>query len=56
MNKNAVINLRVDSNLKKAFKVASMKKGKTMTEALEEFMRKMVIDSGANMYLVKKLK
>ena len=46
--KNAVINLRVNEDLKKAFKIASMKQGKTMTEALEEFMRKAILEQENN--------
>lgn len=46
--KNAIINLRVNGDLKKAFKIASMKQGKTMTEALEELMRKAIIEQENN--------
>lgn len=42
--KNAIINLRVNEDLKKAFKIASIKQGKTMTEALEELMRKAILE------------
>lgn len=46
--KNVVINLRVNEDLKRAFKIASMKQGKTMTEALEEFMRKAILEQENN--------
>lgn len=46
--KTAIINLRVNEDLKKAFKIASMKQGKTMTEALEELMRKAILEQENN--------
>lgn len=46
--KNAIINLRVNEDLKKAFKITSMKQGKTMTEALEELMRKAILEQENN--------
>ena len=46
--KNAIINLRVNEDLKKAFKIASMKQGKTMTEALEELMRNAILEQENN--------
>ena len=48
MNKDLVINLRVNKELKRAFKIASMKQGKTMTEALEELMRKAILEQENN--------
>lgn len=46
--KNTIINLRVNNHLKKAFKIASMKQGKTMTEAIEELMRKAILQQENN--------
>lgn len=46
--KNAIINLRVNEELKRAFKGSSMKQGKTMTETLEELMRKAIIEQENN--------
>lgn len=48
MNKDSVINLRVNKELKRAFKVSSMKQGKTMTETLEELMRKAILEQENN--------
>lgn len=46
--KNTIINLRVNNDLKKAFKIASMKQGKTMTEVIEELMRKAILQQENN--------
>ena len=48
MNKDSVINLRVNKELKRAFRIASIKQGKTMTEALEELMRKAILEQENN--------
>lgn len=47
MNKNDNIKFRVDSELKKNFKEACEKQGKSMSELLEEFMKKTILDSSS---------
>ncbi|WP_346889186.1 type II toxin-antitoxin system RelB/DinJ family antitoxin [Clostridium sp. UBA1056] len=47
MNKNDTIKFRVDSSLKQSFKGICEKKGKTMSELFEEFMKKIILDASS---------
>lgn len=47
MTKNDTIKFRIDSSLKQSFKGICEKKGKTMSEMFEEFMKKKILESSS---------